>query len=114
MKRPTFSMSWRAVPRSASLPEGWYRDHAWEDIRLQERDEPDHRGSGDRMPEHRAEDRPERMGSFVRIVVAGGTGDHDGLSVDHLSHDAARRVGRDGQDRVQVKLVRGDPLQTAE
>src|SRR6266568_930405 len=108
MKSPTVSMAWRAFPETVSL-QGWYRNHAWEDIGLQERDEPDHRRSGERVPEHRAEDGPERMGSLVRIVVAGGTGDHDRLSVDHLAHDDARRVGRHRQDGVQVQLLRGDP-----
>ena len=37
----------------------------------------------------------------------------DRLSVDHLSHDPARRIRRGHQNRIQVKLQRGDSLQVA-
>ena len=41
----------------ASFAEGRYRNHLREDIRLQHRDDADHRGTGNRMPEHGPEDR---------------------------------------------------------
>ena len=90
------------------------RDQALEDVGLEEGDQPDHRRARDRMPPHRPEDRPEGMGPLVRIVVAGGAGDHDGLGIDHLAHDAPGGVGRDDQRLVQVELLGGDPLQAAE
>src|SRR5438874_1671543 len=66
------------------------------------------------MPENGAEDRTEGMRSLARVVVAGGAGDHDGLRVDHLAHDAAGGVGGDDQDRVETELLGGDALQAAE
>src|SRR5438094_4616021 len=105
-------------PRSAlvtvSLRNGWYRDNSGENVRLQKGDHADDRGACDRIPEHRAEDRPQRVGPLLRVVVACGTGNHDRLGIDHLAHDAAGRVGGDDEDFVQMQLLRRDSLQAAE
>src|SRR5450432_186972 len=39
-----------------------YRDHPREDVGLQQGDQTDHRGASDRVPEHGAEDRTQRVG----------------------------------------------------
>src|SRR5579862_1979624 len=58
-----------------------------EGVRVQEDDDPDDPGKGDRMPEHEPED-----AALVSDLVRGRRGDDDGLRVDHLAHDAARAV----------------------
>ena len=54
------------------------------------------------------------MCAFLRIVVTRRASYHDGLGVDHFAHHATGRVGRHDQNLVQVQLLRGDSLQTAE
>src|SRR5664279_4493401 len=90
------------------------RDHPWEDVCLEKDDQADDAGQYYRVPEQLAEDRPQSVGTLVRIIVTGSTGDHDGLGINHITHDAARGVGGHDEDLIQVKLLRRDALQASE
>src|SRR5215471_999006 len=62
-----------------------------------------------RMPEQETEYR-----SFIPNLIGRGCGNTNRLRIHHLTHDAARAVGRAHENRAEVQLLRGDLLQTAE
>src|ERR1017187_5631003 len=90
------------------------RDHPREDICLEHDDQADDAGQYYGVPKDLAEDRSQGVGTLVRIIVTGSTGDHDGLGVNHLTHDAAGGVGGHDEDLIQVKLLRRDALEAPE
>ncbi len=61
------------------------------------------------MPENETED-----DAFVSYLLGGGGGDCDGLSIDHLAHDATRAVGGAHQNGIDAELLRRNALQAAE
>lgn len=79
------------------------------DVGHQENQDADEAGQDDAVPEDEAQDL-----ALVPVPFGGGAGDHDALSVDHLSHNAASAVGCAHQDGGDSDLLGGDFLQTAE
>src|SRR5215470_17832038 len=77
-------------------------NQAGEDVRLENGNNSDHSRARHRMPPHGSENWSQGMGTLVRIVVAGGAGDHDRLRIDHLAHHTASGVRRDDERLVQV------------
>src|SRR6185369_7404098 len=75
------------LPRNRS---SWMGHHQSERpyVSLQQRHQPDYGRKHDRVPDDRFED----VG-FLAELMRGSGGDADALSVDHLAHHAAGRIG---------------------
>src|SRR4051812_34821761 len=81
----------------------------WEDVRVNQHDQPDDGAQRDRVPDHEAENL-----AFVADLIGCRRRNADRLRVDHLSHHAAGAVGGAHQYGIKSELLRRNPLQAAE